>query len=242
MPKNNVTRICLWSGPRNISTAIMYSFAQRKDTVVFDEPLYAHYLSQTNARKYHPGAEEILSSMENNGDKVIEMMMGDYKKPVLFFKNMTHHLLHLDRSFMKDVVHIILTRDPQEMLPSFARVIPNPDMDDVGYASHLELLEYLLTINIEPIVVDSKDLLMDPEKMLKKICKRIEIPFDQHMLQWEKGPRCEDGLWAKYWYGNVHNSTKFTEYKAKKEPVPKRLEPLLVSCLSCYKKLRETVI
>ena len=140
MSKDNITRICLWSGPRNISTALMYSFAQRKDTTVFDEPLYAYYLSQTKARKYHPGAEDILSSMENNGEKVIETMMGYHPKPIVFFKNMTHHLLDLDRSFMKDVVHIILTRDPVEMLPSFAKVIADPNMEDVGDASHLDLL------------------------------------------------------------------------------------------------------
>ncbi len=242
MSKDKITRICLWSGPRNISTALMYSFAQRKDTAVFDEPLYAYYLSQTKARKYHPGAEEILSSMENSGEKVIKMMMGSHNKPVVFFKNMTHHLLNLDRSFMKDVVHIILIRDPVEMLPSFAKVIENPDMDDVGYASHLELLEYLQKNNIDPIVVDSKDILLDPEGKLKKICKRIDIPFDHSMLQWEKGARPEDGLWAKYWYGNIHDSIKFIKYKAKTEPFPNRLDQLLASCLACYKKLQKKVI
>lgn len=242
MSKDNITRICLWSGPRNISTALMYSFAQRKDTAVFDEPLYAYYLSKTKARKYHPGAEDILSSMENSGEKVIQMMMGSHNKPVVFFKNMTHHLLNIDRSFMKDVVHIILTRDPVEMLPSFAKVITNPDMNDVGYASHLELLEYLQKINIEPIVVDSKDLLLNPESMLRKICRRIDIPFDYKMLQWEKGARPEDGLWAEYWYGNIHKSTKFMAYKAKNELFPAKLDPLLEMCLKCYKKLREIAI
>ena len=87
----------------------MYSFAQRNDTKVFDEPLYAHYLSNTNANEYHPGAEEILSSMENDGEKVIEMMLGNHDKSVVFFKNMTHHLLNLDFSFMKNVVNVILT-------------------------------------------------------------------------------------------------------------------------------------
>ena len=235
-------RICLWSGPRNISTALMYSFAQRKDTAVFDEPLYAYYLSQTKARKYHPGAEDILSSMENNGEKVIESMMGDQSKPVVFFKNMTHHLLDLDRSFMKGAVHIILTRDPVEMLPSFAKVIANPNMYDVGYESHIQLVHYLKKVNIDPIIVDSKDILLDPEGMLKKICKRIGIPFDDNMLHWKKGARSEDGLWAEYWYNNIHNSTKFMEYRAKTEPFPKDLNPLLNACIPRYNELIKKAI
>ena len=116
-------RICLWSGPRNISTALMYSFAQRADTKVYDEPLYAHYLCQTNANEYHPGADDVMASLENDGEKVIEMMMGEHEKPIVFFKNMTHHILDLDKSFLKDTINVILTRDPVEMLPSFAEVI-----------------------------------------------------------------------------------------------------------------------
>jgi hypothetical protein len=220
----------------------MYSFVQRKDTIVFDEPLYAYYLSQTKARKYHPGAEDILSSMENNGEEVIKMMMGNHVKPVVFFKNMTHHLLDLNRSFMKDVVHIILTRDPVEMLPSFAKVIANPNTYDVGYESHIELVAYLEKINILPIIVDSKDILLDPEGMLKKICKRIGISFDYNMLHWKKGSRSEDGLWAEFWYDNIHNSTKFMEYRAKTEPFPTDLNPLLNACIPCYNELIKKAI
>jgi len=131
-------RICLWSGPRNVSTALMYSFAQRADTQVYDEPLYAHYLRNTEAKAYHPGAEDVLASLENDGEKVIENMMGKHEKPVVFFKNMTHHLLDLDRSFMQNVVNVMLTRNPVEMLPSFAKVIENPTIGDVGYELHIE--------------------------------------------------------------------------------------------------------
>ena len=135
MSNSSIKRICLWSGPRNVSTALMYSFAQREDTLVYDEPLYGYYLSQTEAKNYHPGADEVLDTMENNGDKVIEMIMGEHHRPVVFFKNMTHHLLDLDRSFMKNIVNVILTRDPVEMLPSFADVIDNPGMEDIGMNS-----------------------------------------------------------------------------------------------------------
>ena len=129
---NNTKRIFLWSGPRNISTTLMYSFAQRKDIRVFDEPLYAHYLTCTNAKEYHPDAELIIRSMECNGQLVVDEMLKNNSAEVLFFKNMTHHLLDLDKSFMKNGLNIILTRNPEDMLPSFHKVIPNPTLNDVG--------------------------------------------------------------------------------------------------------------
>ena len=140
METNTIKRISVWSGPRNISTALMYSFAQRQDTQVFDEPLYGYYLKHSKANAYHPGAEDILNTMETDGRKVVEMMLTTSEKPVLFFKNMTHHILTLDCSFMKGITNVILTRDPKEMLPSFDKVISNPSMDDVGYKLHLDLI------------------------------------------------------------------------------------------------------
>ena len=166
-------RICLWSGPRNISTTLLYSFAQRNDTAVYDEPLYAHYLSNTQAKDYHPGAKEILNTMENDGNKVIEMMLDNHDKPVVFFKHMTHHLLDLNRTFMEECINIILTRDPVEMLPSFNKVIQNPKIGDVGYALHTELVHYFEKKNIDFIVLDAKKVLLNPEKVLKKLCNRI---------------------------------------------------------------------
>lgn len=238
--KQTFTRICLWSGPRNISTALMYSFAQRSDTQVFDEPLYAHYLCRSEAQVYHPGADKIRASMENDGKKVVGMMMSDHGKPVLFFKNMTHHLLDLNRSFMKNTVNIILTRDPVEMLPSFAKVIPNPVMDDVGYALHIDLLHYFENNGIKPIILDSKQVLLNPKKALIALCLRIGIPFQEQMLSWKATARPEDGIWAKYWYDSVHQSTSFMPYKTKTEPFPEKLKPLLKKCQPYYKKLVNT--
>ncbi|MDZ7719214.1 MAG: sulfotransferase family protein [Balneolaceae bacterium] len=232
-------RICLWSGPRNISTALMYSFAQRSDTKVVDEPLYAHYLKETDADDYHPGAEEILQTMENDGKKVVQKMLSTHDKPIVFFKQMTHHLVNLDWSFLKHTVNIILTRDPKEMLPSYAKKVSQPTMRDVGYAKHLELLEYLLKTGQKPIVLVSEKVLKNPRDMLTKLCQTIGIPFDDSMLSWEKGSRPEDGSWAKYWYQNVHNSTGFKPYQPKKEPFPEHLEPLLEQCKPIYNKLYE---
>lgn len=242
MPVSNTTRICLWSGPRNISTALMYSFAQREDTKVFDEPLYAYYLKNTKADEYHPGSQEVLENMENDGQKVIDMMMGKHEKPVVFFKHMTHHLLDLDRSFMKHCVNIILTRDPMEMLPSYAAVIENPTIDDVGYALHGELIAYFKNNNIPFHVLDSKNVLLDPEQVLNNLCKAIGIPFDDAMLRWEMGARPEDGSWAKYWYKNVHNSSGFAKYQRKTDPFPAHLTDLLHECQPYYNNLKKLAI
>ncbi|WP_034057758.1 sulfotransferase-like domain-containing protein [Lacinutrix jangbogonensis] len=238
----NTKRICLWSGPRNISTTLMYSFAQRQDTKVFDEPLYAHYLSNTDAKEYHPGAQDILNSLEHDGNKVIEKMLTNNEKPVFFFKNMTHHLLHLNRDFMNEVYNVILTRDPIEMLPSFDKVIKNPSLDDVGYAKHTELLNYFEANNIKPIVLDSKQVLLNPKKVLTQLCAFIGIPFDENMLHWQAAARPEDGVWAKYWYTNIHKSTGYLPYKPKTKTFPEHLKPLLMECTPHYKKLLKYAI
>ena len=241
MEKDNITRICLWSGPRNISTTLMYSFAQRNDTLVFDEPLYAHYLSNTNANEYHPGAEEILATMENDGEKVIQMMLENHNKSVVFFKNMTHHLLNLDFSFMKNVVNVILTRDPIEMLPSFDKVIHNPTLNDVGYEMQTKLVDYFQENNIKYVVLDSKKVLLNPKGELINLCNSIGIPFEEHMLHWKAEARKEDGLWAKYWYKSIHQSTGFIEYKPKTTPFPSHLKPLLNESLPYYQKLLASI-
>ena len=235
---NSIKRICLWSGPRNISTALMYSFAQRIDTKVFDEPLYAYYLKHhPEAHTYHPGAEEILNTMENDGYSVIDAMLSNNEKPVLFFKHMTHHLLDLNFDFMKETINIILTRDPQEMLPSFDKVIENPNINDVGYALHVELLSYFKKYRIPFTVLDSKKVLLNPEETLQKLCEFAEIPFDKNMLSWKPQQRQEDGIWAKYWYDSVHKSGEFLKYKAKADIFPERLNSLLNECLPYYKEL-----
>lgn len=236
---DSIKRICLWSGPRNVSTALMYSFAQRSDTKVFDEPLYAHYLSQTDAKAYHPMAKEVLESMENDGNKVIDMMRTNTEKPMLFFKQMTHHLEHISWDFLSEMTNIILTRDPLEMLPSYAKEIENPTMKDVGYAKHIKLLEYLKYNNLPVIVLDSKSILMNPESQLKNLCDALNIPFENSMLSWEPGSIPEDGAWAKHWYGNVHKSTGFKPYSPKATPFPERLNPLLKECQPLYERLQK---
>ncbi|WP_282044438.1 sulfotransferase family protein [Winogradskyella flava] len=235
---DSTKRICLWSGPRNISTALMYSFAQRADTKVFDEPLYAYYLKHhPEAHEYHPGVDDILNTMEIDGNKVVQEMLSNNRKPVLFFKHMTHHLLDLDRKFMKKTINVILTRNPVDMLPSFDKVIQNPTIDDVGYALHIELLRYFEEHNIPFTVLDSKRVLEGPKKVLSKLCDFANIQFEENMLSWQPQQRIEDGIWAKYWYHNVHQSSGFQQYKAKDEPFPEHLDMLLEQCQPYYNVL-----
>ncbi|MBR9915667.1 MAG: sulfotransferase family protein [Algicola sp.] len=220
----------------------MYSFAQRLDTKVFDEPLYAYYLRNSKAKAYHPGAETILNTMENDGSKVLEMMMNTADKPVLFFKNMTHHLLDLDRSFMKHMTNIVLTRDPRDMLPSFDKVISHPNMHDVGYKMHIDLLEYFEQHKIAYVVLDAKNVLLNPERVLTQLCEQTGITFDKRMLTWQPSKREEDGVWAKYWYQSVHNSSGFETYQPKTEAFPEHLKPLLKECQPYYNRLKELAL
>lgn len=231
-------RICLWSGPRNISTALMYSFAQRPDTIVFDEPLYGYYLEQTKAKEYHPGADEVMNLMECDGSKVIDFMMGDFPSEVLFFKNMCHHLLDLDRSFMKDTINLILTRHPAQVITSFSKEIPNPTLLDIGIKTQADLLHELQKRNANLLVIDSNDLLKFPAQYLKLLCEKLDISFSEKMLVWEKGPKEYDGCWAPHWYKNVHQSTGFQPYEEMSLNVPAHLNDLLQEAIPYYEQLK----
>jgi hypothetical protein len=219
----------------------MYSFGQRPDTLVFDEPLYAHYLKNTEAKAYHPGADEVLASMETNGEKVIQMMMGNHSKEVVFFKNMCHHLLNLDTTFMRSVCNVILTRDPAEVIPSFAKEIENPSMIDIGFEAQVQLLNLLVEMGADVLVIDSNTILKNPEQELRKLCDNIGITFYTEMLRWERGARPEDGVWAKYWYKNVHASSGFQPYVDKDLVLEDRFKPLYEAALPLYQKLLSVV-
>ena len=181
-----------------------------------------------------------MESQSTDGEKVIEeIILGDYDTPIAFFKNMSHHLVNLDLEFLTKTTNIILTRDPKDMLPSYARLVDKPTLNDVGYAKHLEIVEYLIEQGKKPVIVDAKNILQYPQSRLRELCGSLGIPFDEAMLRWPAGPRKEDGVWAKHWYHNVHRSTGFKAYQAKKEPFPEELEDLLEECQPLYEKLME---
>ena len=233
MTKN---RICLWSGPRNVSTALMYAFAQRPDCLVVDEPFYGHYLKVTKVQ--HPGDDEVLNSMNLDGASIAKQLsLDDYAKPVLFIKNMAHHLVDLDLSFLDHLNNFLLIRDPNEMIPSMIKQLPNPVLRDTGIQKQWELFQLLSKNHQQPLVVDSKELLLNPESMLASICQRLDIPYYETMISWKPGAIPQDGIWAKYWYHNVHKSTGFQPYRPKNEPVPDRLLGLLEECQHYYQLL-----
>jgi hypothetical protein len=234
-------RLSVWSGPRNVSTALMYSFRQRSDTLVVDEPLYGHYLAATGVD--HPGDKEVLEHMDRDGERVVrETILGPCRRPVHFFKNMAHHLVGLDRSFLRDVTNVLLVRDPGEMLPSLVHQVPRPTLRDTGLREQVEILDTMLERGRDPIVLDARELLLDPAAVLRETCDRLGIPFEESMLSWPAGPKPEDGIWAKHWYESVHASTGFEPYRPKTAAFPEGLRPLLRECLPLYERLREHAI
>lgn len=229
-------RINLLSGPRNISTALMYSFAQRIDTAVVDEPLYGHYLKVTDAD--HPGKEEILSNTETDGNKVIQnIISGDYEKNIVLFKQMTHHLTGLDESFLELITNVLLIRDPEYIIVSLAKVLKNVKIRDTGIIKQYQIYKKLTSLNKKPVIIDSGEILKDPEKALRSLCNVLEIPFDSNMLSWKAGKRKEDGIWAKYWYENVHQSTGFQKINTAYRKMPDELLPLYDECKPYYEEL-----
>lgn len=236
-------RINLWSSPRNISTALMYSFAQRSDTHVVDEPLYAHYLSNTDSEAQHPGRESILQSQSPKGEEVIKsVILGPYSKPVVVFKQMTHHLIILDLEFLSKTTNVLLIRDPRAIIASYAKVVPNPAIHDIGVIQQLTLYEELVKKNSLAAILDAKELLLDPEKVLRELCFRLSIPWEPTMLNWEAGPRSEDGIWAPYWYHSVHQSTGFKPYQKRKLSLPADLNALAKKCQPYYERLYKEAI
>ncbi len=234
-------RIHLCSGPRNVSTALMYAFAQRPDTRVVDEPLYAHYLRNTGAP--HPGRDEILSTMEHSGKKVIqETFLGACDRSVLFIKNMGHHLIELDWTFLDQMTTVFLIRDPEQMLPSLIHQVPEPELADTALVMQRKVFDDLTRRGQSPCVLDAREVLTNPEKILRNLCQKLGLRFDPVMLHWEAKPIPEDGIWAPHWYHVIHTTTGFAPYRHKPGPFPDFLRPLLSECIPHYDYLYQHAI
>jgi hypothetical protein len=224
----------LISGPRNISTALMYSFAQRNDCIVFDEPFYAIYLNKSGA--LHPGKEEVMATQSLDENEV-KAIITRSDKPVAFVKNMAHHMEVMRDPFIPGATNIFLIRDPYQIIASYSQVIDSPIMRDIGIQYQLELFEALNKRKAQIIVVDSGQVLANPEKVLKQLCDHCSISFQPSMLSWEAGPKAYDGVWAKYWYDNVHRSTGFERQKTSSRALRDDLKPLYQQARLYYEKL-----
>jgi Sulfotransferase domain len=234
-----VTTIAMWSGPRNISTAMMRAWGSRTDTYVTDEPFYAHYLARVPVD--HPGRAEILASQEQDWRKIADRLAGPVPqgRAIWFQKHMTKHLLPgMIGAWMTALRHALLIREPAGVVASFARVVGRFDLAETGYLQQRRLFEYLrANANREPVVVDSADILRDPRGMLGKLCEALAVPFDAAMLSWAPGPRATDGVWGKYWYGRVLRSRGFEPYREQPVELPDRLAPLYEQALPHYEFL-----
>lgn len=233
------TRIAMWSGPRNISTAMMRSWGNRPDTFVCDEPLYAHYLKHTG--RIHPGADEVIATGPTDLSQVIPWLLGPVPggKTIFYQKHMTHHLLpDIERGWMRELSNCFLIRNPREMITSFIKHVPDPTLDDTGYPQQAEIFELVRgwTGKIPP-VVDSRDILTNPRGILAQLCEKLGVNFTDAMLSWPPGLRDTDGVWAKHWYKEVETTTSFQPYKPKSDPVPESLELLVQSCEKYYREL-----
>jgi len=231
-----VTRIAMWSGPRNISTAMMRAWENRPDTAVWDEPLYGYYLYATGAP--HPGAQEVMAAQGTDWRTVVAKILGPVpdNKPIFYQKHMTHHLLaDVDRSWIPQFHNCFLIRDPREVLISYSEKRTHVALDDIGFRQQAEIFTYVVDhTGAIPPVVDARDVLENPVLTLRELCAAIDVPFSDRMLSWRTGPRPTDGVWAKYWYDSVQKSTGFAAYKDKRGITPSGLRGILKQCERHY--------
>lgn len=232
-------RLAMWSGPRNISTAMMRSFDARSDSFVSDEPLYAAYLQMTGLP--HPMAEEIIATHDPNWESVVAHLTGPIPNGARFWyqKHMSHHLLpEMGRDWLDQLTNAFLIREPRAMLVSLIDRLGPVGIQDTGLPQQLELFHYQRERTGEtPVVVDSQDVLQNPEGILRQLCERVGLAFEPAMLSWEAGARETDGCWGPHWYHNTNNSTGFAPYRAKEVEVPAEFEAITQECEAIYEEL-----
>jgi len=197
----------------------MYSLAQRPDSRVVDEPLYAHYLLRQPTLAEHPGRKAIIASQDGNGENVIrEMLTADYGQPAVFFKQMTHHLIELEYDFLDQMDNVLLIRDPRSL---FNRLQKSGKLT---------------------AVVDARLLLQNPKGVLTSLCERLDMPFYEQMMRWDAGPRLEDGVWAPHWYGNVHKSTGFNPWREKAFELNPATAAIAEDCRPAYETMLKVAL
>jgi hypothetical protein len=237
-----MTILAMWSGPRNISTAMMYAFGNRADCEAWDEPFYGFAL-KTQGHD-HPMRDEIIAAMECDWDKLVTKCTTPSSKPLLYQKHMTHHMLRgFDRSFAKQLTNAFLIRDPARVLASYAQKWADVDLNAIGYVQQAEIFDMVANhLGHAPPVIDSDDVLADPKSMLTKLCKACGISFDEAMLHWPKGPKPFDGVWAPHWYNAAWTSEGFAKPKATDVALSGPLAKIADEALPYYEKLKQHAI
>jgi hypothetical protein len=234
-------RLAMWSGPRNVSTAFMRSWENRPDTVVIDEPFYAHYLLATGLE--HPGREEVIAKHESDWRRVVDALLAPLPPgaSVLYQKQMSHHLVpDMGREWLGEMTHAFLIRDPAPMLVSLEDKLGGFELEATGLPQQVEIFEFVeRRTGRAPPVIDSADLLAAPEPTLRALCAALDIPFSARMLQWPPGPRATDGVWARHWYQRVARSTGFESPEVAPPPrLTGRLAEFDARCRPLYERLR----
>lgn len=236
-----MTRIAMWSGPRNISTAMMRAWENRPDTWVVDEPLYAHYLTQVQVN--HPGVDEVIAAGDTDWRHAVSGLLGEIPRgrAIYYQKHMAHHFLpHLRGDWVLGLTNAFLIRHPAEMLVSLAAKMGPPSLRDTGLPQQVEIFRLVRErLGTTPPVLDAEDVLRDPRGSLIRLCAAVGVEFSEKMLAWPAGPRETDGVWSKYWYDAVERSTGFEPLQPRSRSVPQELEPLLAECLPNYEELSQ---
>lgn len=235
-------RIAMWSGPRNISTAMMRAFENRPDCSVADEPLYGAWLEMTG--EDHPMRDEVIGAMETDWRKVTETLTGPVpqSRPVWYQKHMTHHLLPemLQRDWLSKLVHVFLIRDPASVVASYLNKRDSVSAEDIGVPQQWALYRFVTEeLGQQPPVIDSGEFLADPEAHLRALCERLGIEFMPEMLAWPPGPRDTDGPWAPHWYQRVWASTGFGPPPSQAPELTGRARDVASCCSATYERLRE---
>lgn len=226
-------KIAAWSGPRNLSTAMMYSFGSRSDTIISDEPFYASYLKATKLE--HPMRAKILESQSNNPHEIIESCNGPIplSKGLWYQKHMCTHILdNISLTWAEKYTNIFLIRHPSRVISSYERKRENPTIDDIGFKQQLKIFN-----SLGGVVIESSDILKSPEKTLKTLCRHINIKFDPRMLSWSKGGHKDEGVWGEHWYNSAHLSSSFGPPEGPLPKLSKKLIELYEEAIPIYEKL-----